>query len=43
LSDIQAKLNDVKSNLKYMLSRFAKTSWRYTYLIKEKCCYVEFR
>jgi hypothetical protein len=26
-----------------MLSRFVKTSWRYTYLIKEKCCYVEFR
>lgn len=26
LSDIQAKLNDVKSNLKYILSRFAKTT-----------------
>ena len=36
LSDIQAKLNDVKSNLKYMLSRFAKTSWCYIYLIKKK-------
>lgn len=43
LNDIQTKLEEVKSNLKYMLSRFAKTSWRYTYLIKEKCCYVEFR
>jgi hypothetical protein len=26
LSDIQAKLNDVKSNLKYVLSKFAKTT-----------------
>lgn len=43
LNDIQSKLEEVKSNLKYMLSRFAKTSWRYTYLIKEKYRYVEFR